>query len=498
MPTSSVALYNTNDPYEQFIASIISVERAPQDRLQTNQAAQTRLRSVMNDLDSKVSALNTLVEQFTDPLASPFDARSATVPSSGTFTASAGDSAAFGSHTLQIDRLARTDTRISNQRVATATTLSSFFASNGGTQSFTIQVAAPTEADPNNRADIAVSVTPTGTTDKEILGEIATAINTAMDQAVADGTITSSQASHSAVVNETSDTARLSIRSGQTGFTNRLQFVDSAAGLLSTLEVNSGVVASGTAGGQVISVGTSEIDSELNSKFQLDGLTLYRSSNSVSDALDGVTLSLSKISTAAEEFSVEPGGSSIKSQVADFIAKYNDVLTYIAGKSSIDTATFTRGDFANDRAFTSLRYALRNDVARQVTGQPAGAPSWLADLGITMSDDGTLTLGDSDKLLAAVKENSAAVQNFFAGTDGLASRVQSALSTYVGASGLISARKNSLDDRIDRLDDQIKAWDTRLSQREVLLRQKFAQLQSSITMYQGQQQTFLSYFNGAQ
>lgn len=498
MATSSIAPYNVNDPYEQLIASIISVERAPQDRLKTDQADQTRLKSVMNDLDSKVSALNTLVKQFTDPLANPFDARSASVPTTGTFSASVGDTAAYGSHTIQVTRLASTDTRISNQRTATSGSLASFFAANGGTQSFTIQVAAPTSIDPNNRVDVAVSVTPTGTTDKDILGEIATAINTAMDQAVQNGTITSSQAAHGSVVNETSDTARLSIRSGQTGYANRLQFVDSGAGLLASLEVTNAVVASGTNGGQVVDVGTSETTSGLNSQFLLDGLTLYRSSNSVSDALDGVTLNLSKTSTSPESFSVEPGSTSIKSQVEDFITKYNDVLKYIAGKSSIDPDTFTRGDFANDTAFTGLRYTLRNDVAQQVTGQPTGAPSWLADLGITMNDDGTLTLSDSDKLIAAVKTDSSAVRNFFSGTDGIATRVQTALSGYVGTSGIINSRKTSVDDRISRLKDQIKDWDTRLSQRETQLRQQFAQLQSSITMYQSQQQTFLSYYNSAQ
>jgi flagellar hook-associated protein 2 len=494
MATNPVSLFRPDDPYEMLIANMVAVERGPQTRLKSQRNDLERMKGVMTDANSKLSALHTVLKTLTDEVSNPFTARSVNVGETTAFTATATDTAAYGSHTLKIERLARTDSRISSQHTAAGTSLRTFFDANGGTQTFTVRVASPTDADPDNRVDVSVIVAPEGDTDKEILGEIATAINDAMNEAVADGTIESSETAQAALINETSTTSRLSLRSGQTGYTNRLEFVDSAAGLLSALELTNNAVASGTGGGQITAVGTSETNSELNSKFVLDGLTLYRSSNTVSDAIDGLTLELKQVTAEAADFSVEVGSESIKKDIESFIAKYNDILKYIATKTNIDPEAKTRGDLANDHTFSGLRFSMRNDVARQVSGQPAGGPSYLSDLGITIGTDGTLSLTNASKLESALRNDGAAVQNLFAGPDGIAQRLTTRIENLVGTSGVINARKTSMDQTLKRLDTQIANWDDRLSQRENQLRQQFAKLQEAVTLLQSQQQSFLSYF----
>lgn len=489
MATSSISAFNIDDPYEKLIANMIAIERQPQFRLKEQQSEQKRLKAVLSDADSKLSALHTVLKRFTDAFNNPFGARSVATPSSGAFSASVTDAADFGSHTLSIERLARSDSRVSNQRTASSTALKDFFVANGGSQTFSISVTSPSDDDPARRVSVQVSITPTGSIDKEVLGEISKAINAAMDQAVEDGLINSTEKAQASLVSETSDTSRLSLRSGQTGFANRLEFSDSAAGLLSMLELNSNSVASGTSGGQITAVGTSDADSELNSKFVLDGLTLYRGTNKIDDALEGITLSLQKISTEAEAFSVSPGTSTIITEVKDFIAKYNDVLKFIANKSSIDTEANTRGDFSNDSAFRSLRYDLRNSLAAHVTGQPDGAPAWLSDLGIAINDDGTLKLENQEKLAEAVRRDSTAVQNFFSGPDGIAQRLTQQIDNFVRTDGIIDARQKVIDERVRRLDTQIESWDTRMLRREEQLRMQFARLQEAVAMFQGQQQS---------
>src|SRR5690606_26141938 len=123
-----------------------------------------------------------------------------------------------------------------------------------------ISVAHPTEDDPNNRVSVNVTVDPSGTTDEEILKEINAAINSAMQAAIEAGEISSSERAHASVVNETNSTTRLSLRSAATGFTHRLEFGDSADGLLALLEVNADALQEGPSGGQVTHVGTNEID----------------------------------------------------------------------------------------------------------------------------------------------------------------------------------------------------------------------------------------------
>ena len=337
-----------DDPYEILISQMIQLESQPKFVLETRRTEADRFKAVLTDFDSKLSALHTLTKSFTDLFSNPFEGRAVSgIDDTDGFSVSVTDQAAYGTHSLQIQRLASTDSRVSKQLTSAGSELVNFFSTNGS-QTFSIDVASPTDADPSNRESISVTINQVGTDDEAILKEISTAIDNAMDAAVTAGTIKNTEQASSSTVNETSTTARLSLRSGQTGFTNRLTFTDSANGLLSLLEVNSASVVSGTSGGQITAIGTSETDSALNSQFILDGLTLYRSSNAVSDALEGITLSLSETATTATDFTVEPDASGIEDEVKDFIEKYNDVLSYISGKANVDADAGTRGDFAGD------------------------------------------------------------------------------------------------------------------------------------------------------
>lgn len=494
---ATAAALRANDPYEQLISQMIQIERQPQFDMQSQKRAQEFNKAVMSDLDSTLSTLHTRLESFTDLFSNPFDGRTASLATDEkAYSVSATDTSTFGSHTLNVERLATADSRISQQYTSSGTSLRTFFDTNGA-QTFSISVLSPTEADANARDSIDVTINPTGTTDEEILGEISSAINTAMTTAVDGETIKDGEKSIASVVKETSGTARLTLRSGKTGYNGRLQFTDSANSLLSQLQINSASVASGTNGGQVVSVGTSETDSLLNSRFVLDGLTLYRDSNQVTDALTGTTINLKQVSSAASEFSIAPDATTITDEVKSFLTQYNDVLSFIQGRSSVDAATGTRGVFAGDTTFTSLRFNMRTDVVQSVTGQPTDGPQAITDLGITIENDGTLTLSDEDALLAAVEKDSDAVKTLFSASDGIANRLKTRLDEYLGVNGIIDNREDAIDDRINRLDDRISNFDFRLQIRENQLRSQFAQLQETVAVVQGQSATISNFFFGS-
>ncbi len=488
-------IFRQNNPYESLITAILIAEEQPLLALDEKVASFRRDKDILDDLDSSVSSFHTLLTDFTDSLSNPFGARSAAVPESSGYSATATDDAALGTHAIQVQRLASTDTRISQQYTSAGTSLRTFFDTNGQ-QAFDISVASPIDGDENRRVDVNVSINPTGSTDEEILAEISTAINDAMSAALEGESIESGDGALASVVNETSDTARLSLRSGDTGFASRLQFTDSANGLLAALGVTNASVASGTSGGMVVDVGTSETDSNLNAQFQLDGLTLYRSSNQVSDALAGVTLNLSSVMTSSNDFTIEPDRDSIKEQVNSFVSQYNDLLGFLKDRTTVDGELGTRASFAGDPTFTNLRFNMRNTVAAQVSGQPSGAPSYLTDLGIEIGNDGKLSLTDEDALIAAVEQNPDAVADLFAGDNGIATQLETTLDQYLGADGIIDNRIDVFDNRITSVNRQITAFEDRLAQREEQLRAQFAAVQETIALLQGQSQ-FLGAFGGS-
>lgn len=480
--------------YESLIQAMITLERQPQQRLQEQRSTLQRQRSVMSDLSSRVSAFNRLTTEFTDPLSRPLRTREVTGGNKDAFTVTAGSTAPVGSHTLQIERLASTDNRLSRQFSATGSDLRSFFDTNGE-QTFEISLSTPTSDNQDARTAISVTVNPTGTTNREIMGQINQAIADAMASASVGGTIRSTQRATGAVLSETSDTTRLSIRSSTSGYRGRLDFSDSANGLLSLLEVNNNAVASGTGGGQVKAVGSSESTSNLTARFTLDGVTMLRNSNTVTDALPGLTLSLTRAGDAASDFNVGVDLTKAEDKIKDFIAKYNDVAGFIAQRSIVDGKANTRGELAGDNALTNLRLGLRTDMIQSVAGQPAELSS-LGQLGIELDRDGRMTLRDSTKLREALSADLEAVESLFSGPSGFATRVKTRLDAYTGTSGLFRSRERISDNQLRTLDRQILDWDGRLDRRETELRNQFARVQDTITRLQGQQQSWASFYGG--
>ena len=482
---SSAQAFRESDPYEILIQQMLVLESEPKFRIEDEKRDLELTKSVMSDLDSRLSAFDSILEQFLDPLTHPFDSRASSLADSTAFSVKVTDEAAFGSHSVQVERLASTDTRLSDKQTSANTSIVGAVGS--GTKSFDISVASPTEADPDNRETISVSVNITGSNDEEVLEEIASAINSAMTAAYDAGTINTDERAIASVINETSDTARLSIRAGQTGYSNRINFESDPNGLLSFLGIDSASVVSGDNGGQAVSVGTSEDTSDLTSRFILDGLTIYRNTNLVTDAIDGVSLTLKETATSPTEFSVTPDSSGIEDEIKDFIEKYNDILSYIKSKSSIDADTGDRGTLASDSTFTSLRFNLRADMITQVTGQPDDAPTQITDLGIEVNSDGSLSLTDADALIAAIETDPDAVRTLFSGSDGIATKLSERLDDYMGFNGFIRNRTDLLDTQIRDRNRQISDFDDALGRREERLRGEFARLQESITLFQGQQ-----------
>lgn len=482
-----------DSPYEMLISSIITIESQPKQKLLGEKKDQERLKGVMSDFSKKLTDLQAAIKKLSDPVTPMFGARTAST-SSPAFSVSATDRAALGNHMIEVQRLATSDTRVSRQFTAGGSDLSSFL----GQHSFSIEVASPTADDRSRRISIDVTADIQSGTDSEILDQVRTAIADAMRTAADAGTIKHTEIPSASLVNETSSSSRLSLRSASTGFEGRLSFTDSQSGLLAALQIGHDGLMDGNSGGQTRLVGSSETDSELNARFTLDGLTMYRSTNRVTDALPGVSLELRQVSpSGGEAFSVEVDSAGIKDGVNDFIRKYNDLLTYIESKSRVDADTNTRGDFAGDASIRSLRMNLRNEMARSVGGIPGDFPASLSDLGITIERDGKLTLSDESKLSEAVSANRDGVQAMFAGSDGLAGRLESHMDRFLGTAGLISERQKGIDSRIKRINDRVKSFETTLSRREDALRLQFARMQESIAVLQGQQNFFNSFFMSA-
>ena len=87
---SPISVINASDPYERLISQIIQLESLPKFRLQDRRAKENAFKDVLSEADSKISALHTLLTDFTAQVANPFATRTVNNGETNAFDITAG------------------------------------------------------------------------------------------------------------------------------------------------------------------------------------------------------------------------------------------------------------------------------------------------------------------------------------------------------------------------------------------------------------------------
>ena len=277
------------------------------------------------------------------------------------------------------------------------------------------------------------------------------------------------------VVTDASGKAYLSLR-GATGAASAftLSSVSDAGGDLSGIDVGP------------TATNTSVIQSARNAELTVDGVPIQRASNEISDAIDGMKLTLVAPSTAAVTLTTATPTAALTSAVKDFAATYNEVLGIL--KEQTDPVT---GSLRGDPAARQLTNMLRGLASKVLMPAAApGEPATLAAIGVRTKRDGTLEV-DETALTAALQKSPAAVEQMFAvsataGT-GLYAAMQSlqfnASSTIygLGASGSsYAAAKTDLAKQEAKLAEAAEKMTTRMTQ-------QFSSMNSRVSAYKATQ-----------
>ena len=175
-----------------------------------------------------------------------------------------------------------------------------------------------------------------------------------------------------------------------------------------------------------------------NAQLKLDGVAVERASNTVSDLIDGVKLTLTATNVGKP---VTLGSSTptagLRQAVTDFVDTYNQLQALLKTETNA-----VDGALRNDYNATGLARALRGlTLTNLVSGAAAGAPTTLSAIGVATNRDGTLVV-DAAKLTAALATSPDAVEALFAdgtGTNGPANNGGAAGQGLAAALEAISA-----------------------------------------------------------
>ncbi len=428
------------------VQQIISGQSGP---LTVWQGQQTTIASQDGELDginNDLTNLQTAIAVLADPVG-PFTAQTAASSQPGVVTATAQSSAITGTHQIVVTSLATTGTLYTDPIAAGA---DASFLSNGQTAGdIQLQVGGSSGA----THDIAITQ---GSNDT--LNTLATYINT---QSTANNWgVTAS------VVSDTSG-ARLALFSQSSGSTGAL----SLAGNSNTI-LNFDAPVGGT-----------------NAALTIDGVPFSSGNDTVTGAIQGVTLNLVSQSPGNPvQLTVSQNTSQISSAINNFVSAYNTLVSDINAQYAVDpTGATPAPPLESDISLRSVQSSILSDSAYAISGNSGFVN--LASLGINTNNDGTLTVGStpSGQTLAQVlATNPSAVQNFFqnASGTGFANNFNSDLRNLTDATeGPLNVELAQNNAESQDLTNSINSFELNLTAEQTSLTQQYDSVNASLQAY---------------
>jgi len=369
------------------VGQLMTLEQRPLLLLNNKEAGQQAKISAYGSLKGALSSFQNSVKTLTN--ASTFSGVKATTANPDIVTASALSSAAAGSHQIEVLTLAQAQKIKSDAFASTDTaigsgTLTIEFGTYNNDGSFT-----------NHPDKLAKPITIES--GQSSLGSIRDAINQA-DVGVS-----------ASIVNDGTGN-RLVIASKDTGLNNALKItVDDNDGNHTDTAGLSRLAYDASTGG---AANMAETVAARNATMVIDGINISKPSNTISDALGGVTFNLLKADPGTTTtLSVARDVSKVQAGAEAFVKAYNELTKTIADVSRYDTANQQASILTGDSTVRAIQTQLRGVLNAFLPGAAGGLNS-LSQIGISFQKDGTLQL-DNAKLNAVLNDPSKDIAAFF-------------------------------------------------------------------------------------
>jgi flagellar hook-associated protein 2 len=172
-----------------------------------------------------------------------------------------------------------------------------------------------------------------------------------------------------------------------------------------------------------------------NARAVVDGITISKPSNTITDVIDGATITLLKENTpSATAITIARDTAGVQASVQAFVKAYSDLNKAIIDLTKYDAVNKKGSILTGDATVRSVQTQLRTAFNTALSTAGGGLTS-LADVGITFQSDGTLKL-DSTKLNAVLADPTKDISTVFAAvgkpTDSLISFVSATADTKNG------------------------------------------------------------------
>ena len=418
---------------QSIVSQLMALERRPLEALARRQDQYEAQLSAYGQLKSKLSSFQDAMDDL--GTVDAFKKYAAVSDDESTLNVSANSNASLGTYNVRVERLA------TNHKMASAEFLDSNVFGGSAGDSITIQLG-------QSSADSVTVDLSTGKT----LEEIRDLVNDDTNNPGVTAT----------VINGNNGNQKLVLTADETGSADAISLSYSGSIDATTL----GMQTLNDIGGDL---------SLLDSEISVDGYSIVRSGNTLTDVIQGVTLDLQSAQPGVDiPITVERDISAVQESVQHFADAYNDL------RSSI--RSLREGQLEADSTLLSIERGVLG-----ILNNPTGAGTFvhLTEIGVSLQKDGTMSV-NSSRMDAALNSDFSAVAELFADTNnGYAVRLGALAGTWLENGGLIESRTDGLDSRITDLEDRQSAMDRRLAQVESRYLKQFSSLDSLMSQLQG-------------
>ncbi|MCX7250485.1 MAG: flagellar filament capping protein FliD [Burkholderiales bacterium] len=355
------------------VSQLMSIEQRPLTALTTKQSDYNAKLSAFGSIQSGIASFQSTLKKLSDP--KNLQTIKATAADTSVLGTSGGAGAVPGDYSIEVTKLAQ------SQKLASAGQLNAQAVIGTGTLTFDFGTISGGTLGTDGKYS-GSAFTSNGAGSKQVT--IDSSNNTL--NGIRDAINSASIGVTASVINDGGATPyRLALSNSQTGEASSMKIsVSGEAALGSLLDHD-------PTGSQAL---TQTVAAQ-NAALKIDGLDISKSSNTFSDVVPGVTLTLKKTNAGSPtNLSVTRDTNAVKANVQEFVDGYNKLTGSLKSLSSYDMTSKKGAALYGDSSVRNMLTQLRGVVTGTITGD-ASSLTRLSDAGVSYQSDGTLKLDNT-------------------------------------------------------------------------------------------------------
>jgi len=217
----------------------------------------------------------------------------------------------------------------------------------------------------------------------------------------------------------------------------------------------------------------------------------------VSSALSSLSTELTNLKSKADALKTAKDSTSLKTAINEFVEQYNKtqrVIEIQTASSTDSKGAVTPGILADQSGVSEIARSMRSKMVADVAGV-SDTLQRLESLGYSSEGfDNEIVLNNPSALDAALQADFSGVQNLFAGSGGIGTRLSNYLETVVGDEGSLSRQRDGVLNEATDMDDQIRSMEESVQSSRAQSISKFQAMEKALAQVNRQSQFFAQRF----